>query len=214
MRPRRRSRTVYRVYNEEEYLAGADALSAGGDVPPSCERPSHGPTHGHRLQRIAGAAALTGAVGAVGGIAGLAEMRARTPAHAHVLDRHEIAQRVAPAVRSAPSRAGMSPPLHGARRRISHRRLPSRHAHVGRTRPVRVSHRSASREGAGARTTVFMSASRETSARVASTAPGASTEIASTTQGAPAEVPSTALQTPSAPATARPAAQSEFGFER
>jgi hypothetical protein len=208
-RPRRRSRTVYRVYGEEEYLAGADALSPGGEVaPPS--RPSHEPTHGHRLQRIAGAAALTGVVGAVGGVAGLARMRAHAPAHAHMLDRHELARRVAPAVRSAPSRAGASPPLHGGRRH----RLPSRHAYVGRTRPVRVSHRSASRDGASVRRTVLMSASRETSVRVASTAPDASAEMASTTPGAPAEVSSAASQTSPAPATARPAAQSEFGFER
>jgi hypothetical protein len=205
-RPRRRSRTVYRVYGEEEYLAGADALSPGGVAPPS--RLSHESTHGHRLQRIAGAAALTGAVGAVGGVAGLAGMRAHAPAH--MLDRHEIARRVAPAVRSAPSRAGASPPLHGGRRH----RLPSRHPYVGRTRPVRVSHRSASRDRAGARTAVLMSASRETSVRVASTVQGASTEMASTTSGAPAEVSSVASQTPPAPATARPAAQSEFGFER
>jgi hypothetical protein len=212
-RLRRRPRAVYRVYGEEEYLAGVDALSAREDAPPSCECPSHEPAHGHRLQRIAGAAALTGAVGAVGGVAGLAGMRAHAPARARMLDRREIARRIAPAVRAAPLRAGASPPLHGARRRIS-RRLPSRHAHVGRARPVPVSHRSASREGAGARMTVFTSASRETAARVASTAPGASTETASTTPGAPAEVPSAASQTPSAPATARPAAQSEFGFER
>ena len=59
-----------------------------------------------------------------------------------------------------------------------------------------------------------MSASRETSVRVASTAPDASAEMASTTPGAPAEVSSAASQTSPAPATARPAAQSEFGFER
>ena len=64
-RLRRRPRAVYRVYSEEEYLAGADALTVW-DGPLSDE-----PKRGRRLQRIAGTAALTGAVGTVAGIVGL-----------------------------------------------------------------------------------------------------------------------------------------------
>ncbi len=59
---RRTPRTVYRVYNEQDYLAGTDALT-GWQIPsiPPIERE-------RRLRRLAGAAVLTGALGAVGGL--------------------------------------------------------------------------------------------------------------------------------------------------
>jgi hypothetical protein len=203
-RLRRRPRAIYRVYGEEEYLAGADALPAREDAPPAEE-----PTHGRRLQRIAGAAALTGAVGTVGGVVGLAGLRT----HARALDRREIAQRTAPPLRAAGSRGHASPSSHLTRREILHR-YPSRHAHARRARAERVSQRPASRVGAGARTMVVASASRETFARAASAPPSASTETASATRGAPAETPSAAGETRPGATAARPAAQSEFGFER
>src|SRR5579862_5289999 len=90
---RRRSRAVYRVYDEQQYLAGADVLDvfAGEATPLAAE-----PKHGRGLRRIAGAAALTGTVGAVGGVVGLAGLRT----HASTPDRREIAGRIAPSVRA------------------------------------------------------------------------------------------------------------------
>jgi len=59
---RRTPRTVYRVYEEQEYLAGTDALS-GWDLssPPRVSREL-------LIRRIAGVAALTGAFGTLGGL--------------------------------------------------------------------------------------------------------------------------------------------------
>jgi hypothetical protein len=59
---RRTPRAVYRVYSEEAYLAGANALDEW-PVSPSRDAPG-----GRRLRRLSGAAALTGAVGTVGGV--------------------------------------------------------------------------------------------------------------------------------------------------
>ncbi len=195
---RRRPRAVYRVYGEEEYLAGVDAL-------PAWEEPSSGdPTHGRRLQRIAGAAALTGAVGTVGGVVGLAGLRARA------VDRREIAQRIAPSVRTA-SRGHASTPAHVVRRQIL-RPGPSRPMHRRRRTPARVSLGPPSRVEKAVRVATVSASSRtpahrseidEISDRPASVGQGTSTEAVSAAQG-----------TPPAAAEARARVQSEFGFER
>ena len=119
----RRSRAVYRVYSEEEYLAGADALAAWKRRAAAGE-----PAHGRRLQRLAGAAALTGAVGTVGGVVGLAGLRT------HAVDRREIARRVAPPTRAAAFRRHVSAPApaHVARRRIPHPVPVAAHARAPR----------------------------------------------------------------------------------
>jgi hypothetical protein len=91
-RLRRQPRAVYRVYDEDEYLAGGDAL-AGWDAPPAPET-----KRGRRLQRLAGTAALTGAVGTVGGVIGFAGLRA------HPDNRPEIAEHRAPSVRTVTPR--------------------------------------------------------------------------------------------------------------
>jgi hypothetical protein len=211
-RLRRRPRTVYRVYGEEEYLAGADALAAREDAPAPREYPSREPVPGRRLQRIAGAAALTGAVGTVGGVLALAELRAHEPAH--MLDRREIARRIAPPTRRVSSRAHASTPARGlTSRQISHPSTSPR-AREDSARSARLAHLPPSLAGAGARTTAIASTPHASSVQVASAAPGASTETASAAPGAPAEAPSAAPETQPAAGEARTAAQSEFGFER
>jgi hypothetical protein len=70
--PRRRPRAVYRVYSEEQYLAGADSF---GDLEAVVAQPTSAVSESsvwperssreRRLRRLAGAAALTGAVGTV-----------------------------------------------------------------------------------------------------------------------------------------------------
>ena len=189
-RLRRRPRAVYRVYGEEEYLAGVDTLSARED-PPLAEEPAHG----RRLQRIAGAAALTGALGTVGGIVGLAGLRM------HTVGRREIAQRVTSPVRVAAVRGHASTPAHMLRRRTLHPIRPRR-IHTRRWTAVPPPHGSALRAESAARR-IVISSSRSTPARVIRTVPGISTDATSAAQG------------PS-PATldVRPRAQSEFGFER
>lgn len=189
-RLRRRPRAVYRVYGEEEYLAGVDTLSALED-PPLAEEP----THGRRLQRIAGAAALTGAVGTVGGVVGLAGLRM------HAVDRREIAQRVMPPVRAVAVRGHASTSAHMMRRGTLHPIRPRR-THARRETAVRPPHGSALRAEAAART-IVISASRSTPARVVGAVPGISTDATSAAQGPPPATPHV-----------RPRAQSEFGFER
>jgi hypothetical protein len=153
-RLRRRPRAVYRVYGEEEYLAGVDTLSAREDLPLVEE-----PTHGRRLQRIAGAAALTGAVGTVGGVVGLAGLRM------HAVDRREMAQRVMSPVRAVPARGHTSTPAHMARRRTLHPIRPRR-VHAHRRTAVRLSHGSALRAETAART-IAVSAPRASAAQQA-----------------------------------------------
>ncbi len=190
LRLRRRPRAVYRVYGEEEYLAGVDTLPVREDLPLAEE-----PTHGRRLQRIAGAAALTGAVGTVGGVVGIAGLRM------HAVDRREIAQRVLSPVRAVPARGHASTPAHIMRRWTLHPIRPRR-MHARRRTAVRLPHGSALRAETAART-IVISASRSTPARVARAAPSISTDTASAVQGPSPATPD-----------ARPRAQSEFGFER
>lgn len=186
-RPRRRA--VFRVYGEDEYLAGVDTLADWEDVAPAGE-----PTHGRRLQRLAGAAALTGAVGTVGGVVGLAGLRT------HAVDRREIAERIVSSARAAASRGQASAPAHVARRQILRPR-PSRRVHAHRGTPVRVSRGQASPVAASARA-IGVSALPSTPTR-RSGIDEISDPPASAAQESPAAVPDV-----------RPRAQSEFGFER
>lgn len=211
----RRPRAVYRVYDEEEYLAGADPLPAWEEEAQG--EPAAGePSHGRRLQRLAGAAALTGAVGTVGGVVGLAGLRT------HAADPREIAQRVMPSARAAALRGNASTPARAAHRQTLHpTRPPSRHARRGAH--ARVSLSSAKRAETPVRE-IAVSASTATAARgtyrwitrarEASSGEGSSTEAQSAAPGAPAETASASAETPSAATEARPRAQSEFGFER
>jgi hypothetical protein len=213
-RLRRRPRAVYRVYGEEEYLAGADTLPVREDLTLAEQA-----THGRRLQRIAGAAALTGAVGTVGGVVGLAGLRA------HAVDRREIAQRVAPSTPGAALRRHASASTHVARDQSQHRsplRSPSRRTHERGGVSARLSPGTASRVRTFAQeTAVSRSPSAqghrleidESSGRPASAGPVTSTQTSSAAVQASAEAPNAAAQ--ASPATeAPPAAQSEFGFER
>jgi hypothetical protein len=170
-RVRRRSRAVYRVYGEKEYLAGADALATQEDPSLAAE-----PVCGRGLRRVACATALTGTVGAVGGVVGLAGLRT----HVRALDRRVIAQRiVAPSVRMAAPGGHPSASRRVARGQSPRRDL-SRRVHERRPLVMRASLGTASRAQAPVRTFARSSAATQ----------------------APPE------------AEARPAAQSEFGFER
>jgi hypothetical protein len=122
-RLRRRPRTVYRVYDEDEYLAGADAY-ADWDA-----APAHETKRGRGLQRLAGAAALTGAVGTVGGVVGLAGL------HAHSGDRGESAERSVPSMRTAASR-GSASIAHAVSPHVARRSRPRRRS--ANRRPVEV----------------------------------------------------------------------------
>jgi hypothetical protein len=185
----RRSQTIYKVYGEDEYLAGADP-SVDWDAPVRGE-----PTHGRRgVRRLAGAAALTGAVGTVGGLIGFATVSGRSAGH------RELAKRRAPFTTTRPTashlsvssarvtRRGMRVPP-AKRRRIDARtmgRLPVEPARARHDTTVR-----AFTAGSSRRVPAAVASDAMPNAAVASAAPSTSTE---------AEV--------------RPRAQSEFGFER
>jgi hypothetical protein len=230
--PRRQPRTVYKVYTEEEYLAGADALtdwdaeSAQWDeqlpelsVPdvwpldrqdsPVQAQPSMRISRERRLQRLACAAALTGAVGTVGGAIGLVAMRS------HTGDRQLAASNVVGPARTAtaqiaPSVTHALPKLRVTSSRVRQRQPLERPVRAQRTHASRV--RSA--QGVPAR--VSRSTARVMQARVvqAQSAPAPATApMVSPAQSAPAVAVSAAQSTPTE-AQARPPAQSEFGFER
>lgn len=233
---RHQPRTVYRVYTEEEYLAGTDALtdwdaeSAQWDeqlpelsVPdvwpqgldrqgsPIQAQPSMGISRERRLQRLACAAALTGAVGTVGGAIGLAAMRS------HTGDRQLAASNVVPPARTAtaqiaPSVTHALPKLHVTSSRVGQRQLLERPVRAQRTHASRV--RSA--QAVPAR--VSPSTARAMQARVvqAQSAPAPATApTVSPAQSAPAAAAAVgAAQSTPTEAQARPPAQSEFGFER
>jgi hypothetical protein len=203
---RRSSPAAFRVYGEEEYLAGVDAFGTHDDGPPV----PVGQVQRHGLRRIACATALTGTVGAVGGVVGLAGLRA----HVGGLNRRDVAQRVAlsahvPASSVRVSVASARPPaLAPARRRaaleqVSHRRLFPR---VRERRPLiaRALAASASRPGRADRLE-----GEEIADRSPNTASGASAQgpsVVSQAPPPPAEAPS--------PPAAAPETRSEFGFER
>jgi hypothetical protein len=160
-RLRGRSRAAYRLYGEEEYLAGADAL-ADWNGPPTDE-----PVRGRRLQRLAGAAALTGAVGTVGGVVGLAGLRA------HPAGRREIARRIVPSVQPASVRGHVRTPARAVRR-SSHRPSSSRRVHA--------------RRGTPRGTQVRLSPGHATGAETPARALAMSAPQAGAAQSAPAEV--------------------------
>jgi hypothetical protein len=128
---RRRPRAVYRVYDEDEYLAGVDPLPVWEEEAQG-KSPAGELSHGRKLQRLAGAAALTGAVGTVGGVVGLAGLRTHAPGP------REIAQRVMPPARTVAPRGHVSTPVRATRRRrtLHPARPPSRHARRGAHVPV------------------------------------------------------------------------------
>jgi len=211
-RLRGQPRAVYRVYGEDEYLAGVDPfadfhappaepashLAEGGAPAPPAAAVT---TREHRLRRLAGAAALTGAVGTVGGTIGLVGLRS------HPVDR-QIAANVSPSARI----------IADARREVAHRVLPSERSPRAVARRSRLISRPevGVRPGVGVmrvspRAHVSDSGSpapepppaRPTPSPVVNTAQDAPvTSLASASQNAPAET------------EVRPLAQSEFGFER
>jgi hypothetical protein len=211
-RVRRRSRAVYRVYGEEEYLAGADTSVAQEDLSLAAE-----PASGRGLRRIACATALTGTVGAVGGVVGLAGPRT----HARALDRREIAQRIAPSARATPP--GRRPsefrrvargqsPHRDLSRRVHERRLLVAGDYLGKASRARTSVRALTASTSQV-TPARRSEIDEISDRQGGAGADSSDEASSAAVRAPVESPSAAPQAP--PETeARPAAQSEFGFER
>jgi len=72
----RRPRSVYEVYPEAEYLAGADlGPERTAHTPQAWRREPADSRRGVGARRLAGAAALTGAVGVVGTLLGLALLR-------------------------------------------------------------------------------------------------------------------------------------------
>jgi hypothetical protein len=211
-RLRRRPGTVYRVYGEEEYLAGLDML-ADRDVPLRSDEPAHR----RGLRRLAGAAALSGAVGAVGGLVGLALV------HAHPPDRSELAERSAPSTamavrrgstsatraRRATSGSLSSPSRPGRRRPAESMSVHSALARARRSQihaPVRM----VAASGPAGTPARVMSAVRDMSATAASTP----AEGVGAARGAVAEAAGAARGTLSATPAAQPRAQGEFGFER
>jgi len=221
----RRHRAVYRVYGEDEYLAGADPFAdwnAGPAAEPRHRRSE--PKQGHSLQRVAGVVALTGAVGTVGVTVGLG-------LRSHPGARRIAVAAVASPARGAPSIGGGSPvrvasPVRGTPRREAVRRIGARRdgGHRGDT------HRAPARGGS---TRVARGAQRapRAGADVAAMTPGArvAAETAPTPAGQPEQatdipvastpqetsiaVASTAQDTPTETVPAA-GAQSEFGFER
>ncbi len=69
---RRTPRAVYRVYSQDDYLAGSDQLNSWDPLPGA------GVSRERMLRRLAGAAVLTGAVGAAAGVIVLAGIRGRS----------------------------------------------------------------------------------------------------------------------------------------
>ncbi len=246
-RLRGQPRAVYRVYGEDEYLAGVDPF-ADLESPPA-EPASHlakwgAPTppaaavttREHRLRRLAGAAALTGAVGTVGGTIGLVGLRS------HPVDR-QIAANISPPARIAPTDAGRNAGvgagiarvasstngvhrdaarrdggrkegvrLSGARREVAYRVLPSERSPRAVARRSRLISRP---EVSVRRVSPSAHVSEpESSAPESSPARYTPSPVANAPQDTPATPLASTSQNAAADAEARPLAQSEFGFER
>jgi len=238
----RRHRAVYRVYSEDEYLAGADPFADWNAGPAAEPRRVHTePKHGHSLQRVAGVVALTGAVGTVGVTVGLG-------LRSHPRDRQIAVAAVSSPARTTPAIGG-GPRLPGSPTHISPRReaphligarLDGERRGPHRTpvsgQPTRIVHRAIAGTHVAtgvAPTTANPHASetmpaalerqseRDAHAPVASAPPETSTPAASTAQSTPAETAPPPTETAPAPADTAPPtetapaarAQSEFGFE-
>ncbi len=183
---RRTPRTVYRVYEEQEYLAGTDALS-GWDIssPPRVSREL-------LFRRIAGVAALTGAVGTLGGLI-VADVLPARQADLQIAD-HGVPPRAARPVKgpSVSVRPGEA--------------LPSEH--TGKERRVAAAGRRTSTDRVRA---IREKASAEVMG-VASVQPGIGPERAPARGLAPGAIGSG--QDGRAEATMTQATRNEFGFER
>lgn len=186
-RRRRRARLVYRVLDEQDYLAGADPFAdweaSTADSPvKTVDGSAYGPNdpaHGARaLRRFAGAALLTGAVGAAGAAIGLTVLHGRSGSAGPA----ELAER--PRFSTTSPRARARGSAARVTRRLALDRRPSHHAPSAR-RPSRAA---------------------PAPARVPA-AEAAPAEV----QAAPAEAQVAPTEAQAAP---RPQAQSEFGFER
>jgi hypothetical protein len=76
---RQRTREVYRLYDEDEFLQAEAAQAAVTAAPPRLGRIEHedvGAPADRRLRRLAGLAVLTGAIGAVGGLVAMSGLGA------------------------------------------------------------------------------------------------------------------------------------------
>jgi hypothetical protein len=231
---RRRPRAVYRVYSEDEYLAGADpfvdwdaAAELDRDVPtaePTAHRQKpnmrpRGHSRERRLHRLAGAAALTGAVGAVGGVIAVAGLRS------HPVTR-QIAANISVAAPAAPSVIARSDSsVHPVRRALP-RTAIGRDGAVGKdTSQGFARHRLASITGhRGSHPDLDTGIHTARPSRALGVASHALTPAPSPTarprsqppppvQATQEPVANTASSAPSE-VPAEPQAQSEFGFER
>jgi hypothetical protein len=117
---RRTPRAVYRVYSQDDYLAGADQLDSRDPSPVA------GVSRERLLRRLAGAAVLTGAVGATAGVIVLAGIRERSTDRQVAVNRLPRSQAVPPPAASNSSiradRPGAGPHDAAARRSAADRR--------------------------------------------------------------------------------------------
>jgi len=239
MRPlRRQSRAVYRVYGEDEYLAGVDpfadlqaspAEAASHLAERGAQAPAPAATAGtareRRLRRLAGAAALAGAVGTVGGTIGLVGLRS------HPVDRQIAANisapaRIAPAGVGSNARAGtgiarVASSANGVHRYIARRQEGVRQADAS-PRVVARRSRLISRPGVGVRPEVGVMrvSPRAHVSESGSPAPEppparyTPAPVANAAQDTPATSLASVSENASAETESRPQAQGEFGFER
>lgn len=187
---RRNPRAVYRVYSEESYLAGGDEL---GDWSVSPERRV---SRDHRLRRLAGVAALTGAVGTVAGVIVAAGVGGRAAGR-------QIAASGPPQTRAIPPRG-------------AHRTAAVPPASVGHSRPVSRPRVAARRSAPGERSS-FRRFKRPVHAASAGSSPRMSASVP-VSRANPVESPRALVngRSPgvSTEAASAAATQSEFGFER
>lgn len=123
---RSRSREVYRLYREDDFLGAEEIAHPGSHVAPVASSPREGrgthalPSPGHRLRRLAGMAMLAAVLGAVGWLVALSGARSsRGPAQRR-LGRIPPASAHRVTVASGPSLAGRT--VAGTYRRRSARR--------------------------------------------------------------------------------------------
>jgi hypothetical protein len=208
---RRQPRSVYRVYTEEEYLAGVDLIAdrdvslVGGE---GCG-PAGREGRVRSLHRVAGAVALTGAVGTVGGLVGVAVLHAQTVEHPAIVARIERPTRRAAAGTGRSSRAPHArgvytrpPPAWGARIETPHA-LPASH-----TRATGVDARSTS----GVRVEAPPAPAAKAETRSVTTIDAVS--VSRPAAAVNVETDSRAVREEAVSPPPRKSVQSEFGFER